>query len=285
MQPSGRATISMIRKVISGGQAGVERAALDAALKFMIDCGGWIPEWRAREDEALLKRYRMAVLEGANYVQATERNITEGDGVMVVTRGEVSGSAALHLRLAERHSRPILVVDVERTAAFEAARRAESWIREHGIRVLTVAGSAPGGDADIYDTASGIFEVLCQLLLIDPGRYLDPGGGMPAPADRRLESGVRIPETVDEAVAALQDLLSFHDRSRIARMSEDRLDTLIPSLGMVVKNEFRLWQGNPPLAADCRARAARPDEEPPAVIIRALWQALQTSDRILRRVK
>lgn len=275
----------MIRKVISGGQAGVERAALDAALKFMIDCGGWIPDWRAREDDVLLKTYRMAVLEGANYVQATERNVAEGEGVMVVTRGEIAGSAALHLRLAERLKRPSLVLDVERIGAFDAARRAESWIRENAIQILTVTGSAPGGDPDIHDTASGIFDVLYQLLLIDPGRYLDPGAGKLTPAERRLESRVRIPKNVDEAVAYLQAALSFHDRSRIANMVEDRLDTLTPSLGMYLKNEFRLWQGNPSLAADCRDRSARPDEEPSAVIIRALWKTLQTSDRILRVVK
>ncbi|WP_373500023.1 YpsA SLOG family protein [Desulfococcus sp.] len=275
----------MIRKVISGGQAGVERAALDVALKFMIECGGWIPDWRAREDEDLVKTYRMTVLEGANYVQATERNVTAGDGVMVVSRGEVSGSAALHIRLAERHNRPLLLLDVERTAAFEAARKAESWIREHGIQVLTVTGSPPGGEPDIHHTASGILEALYHLLVIDPQRYLDGAMGLAPPADRLLESLVRIPKTVDEAVAALQSALSFHDRSRIAKMAENRLDILIPSLGMYVKNEFRLWQGNPPLEADCRARSARADEEPSTVILRALWKALQVSDQVLRVVK
>lgn len=271
--------------MISGGQAGVERAALDAALKFMIDCGGWIPDWRAREDETLVKTYRMALLDGANYVQAAERNVTDGDGVMVVSRGEVSGSAALHIRLAERHKRPLLLVDLERTAAFEAARKAESWIQEHGIQVLTVTGSPAGGDPDIYETASGIFEALYHLLIIDPQRYLNPGGGIALPADRRLESFARVPKTVDEAVAALQSSLSFHDRSRIAKMAENRIQTLIPSLGIYVKNEFRLWQGNPPLVEDCRARSAGVDEEPSTVIIRALWKALQTSDRVLRVVK
>ena len=275
----------MIRKVISGGQEGVERAALDAARKFMIDCGGWIPAWRAREDEALVKTYRMVVMNDANYVQATEQNVSNADGVLVVSRGEITGNAALHLRLAERYHCPSMALDLDRIAHFDAARKAESWIRDHGIAVLNVTGSQPGGNADIYKTASGIFEALFQLIIIDPRRYITGPLDAATPADRRLEAFVRIPKTVDEAVAALQSALSFQDRTRIANMEETRLGTLIPSLGTYVKNEFRLWQGNQPLVDDCRARSEDADVEPSTVIIRALWQALQSSERVLRVVK
>ncbi len=275
----------MIIKVISGGQAGVERAALDAALKFMIDCGGWIPDWRAKEDDALAKTYRMVVLEGANHVQATEQNVQSADGVLVVARGEVTGNAALHLRLAERHHRPVLVLDLDRIGAFEAAKSAESWIQENEIKVLNVTGTQPGSDADIYRKASGIFEALFQLMIIDPRRYEGGPAEEATRADRRLQDFVRIPETVDEAVAALQSSLSFQDRSRIANMPVERLDALMPSLGAYVKNEFRLWQGNQPLVQDCRARSGGAEEDPSRVIVRALWKALQGSDRVLRVVK
>lgn len=275
----------MIRKVISGGQEGVERAALDMARKFMIDYGGWIPTWRAREDDLLVKTYRMVVLNDANYVQATEQNVLNADGVLIVSRGEVTGNAALHIRLAERYERPSMILDLDRSAAFDAVREVESWIRHHNIKILNVTGSQSGGDGDIYKVASSIFEALYQLMFIDPRRYaLDPRGSV-TPADRQLDAFVRIPETVEEAVAALQTALSFQDRTRIANMKAARLNTLMPSLGTYVKNEFRLWQGNPSLVDDCRARAAEADEEPSTVIIRALWQALQTSGQVLRIVK
>jgi hypothetical protein len=59
----------------------------------------------------------------------------------------------------------------------------------------------------------------------------------------------------------------------------------MPSLGTYVKNEFRLWQGNIPLVEDCRARSAGREEDPSRVIVRALWKALQASERVLRVVK
>jgi len=275
----------MIRKVISGGQEGVERAALDMARKFMMDYGGWITTWRAREDDVLVKTYRMVVLNDANYVQATEQNVLNADGVLILSRGEVTGNAALHTRLAERYDRPSMILDLDRCAAFDAVRKAESWIREYNIQILTVTGSKSGGDGNIYEVASGIFEALYQLMVIDPRRYaLDPRGTV-TPADRQLDAFVQIPETVEAAVAALQSGLSFQDRTRIANMKEARLSTLMTSLGTYVKNEFRLWQGNQPLVDDCRARSAEADEEPSTVIIRALWRNLQTSRQVLRIVK
>ena len=282
---SGGRRSGMIRKVISGGQEGVERAALDMARKFMIDHGGWIPMWRAREDEALVKTYRMVVLNDANYVQATERNVLNADGVLAVSRREITGKTALHIRLAERYKRPRMVLDLDANAAFDGARRAESWIRDHGIQVLNITGSQPGGDRNVYKVASGIFEALYQLMVIAPGRYVfDPRDNV-TPADRRLDAFVRIPKTVDEAVAALQSTLSFQDRTRIANMEENRLGALMPSLGTYVKNEFRLWQGHHPPVEDFRSRSGWADEDPSTVIIKALRLALRSSGGVLRIVK
>jgi len=274
----------MIRKVISGGEAGVERAALDAARKFMIDCGGWIPRRRALEDASLVRSYKLTVLADADADQAAARNVSNADGVLAVVRGAAGESAALHLRLAERYRRPAKVLDLDRIPAFNAARAAEAWIREHGIVMLNVTGSQTP-DEEIYRTALGIFETLYQLLMMDSRHHRTAPGDVATRADLRLDAFVRIPKTVDEAVAVLLSALSFRDRTRIANMDEKRLDTLIPSLGAYIKNEFRLWQGNRSLLDDCRALSDSANEAPSRVIIRALRRALQNAEGVLRVVK
>ncbi|MGD9875302.1 YpsA SLOG family protein [Desulfococcus sp.] len=274
----------MIRKVISGGEAGVERAALDAAQKFMIDCGGWMPRRRDGEDEALVRAYRLTLLIDADADQAAARNVSNADGVLAIVWGAATESAARHLRLAERYGRPAKVLDLDRIPAFKAAREAEAWIREKGIAVLNVTGSQTT-DAAVYRTASDILETLHQLLMIDPRHHRSGPGDVATRADVRLDAFVRIPKTVDEAVAVLLSALSFRDRTRIANMDEKRLDTLMPSIGVYIQNEFRLRQGNPSLMDDCRARSDTPDEAPAKVVIRALRHALRNTDGVLRVVK
>ena len=70
----------MLTRIISGGQTGVDRGALDAALKASISCGGWGPKGRKAEDGPIPERYPLQELPGADYLHRTRRNVVDSDG-------------------------------------------------------------------------------------------------------------------------------------------------------------------------------------------------------------
>ena len=77
----------MIRKIISGGQTGADRAALDVAIKFNIPHGGWIPKGRKAEDGRLPDRYQLQEMPTPSYPERTEQNVIDSDGTLIFSRG------------------------------------------------------------------------------------------------------------------------------------------------------------------------------------------------------
>ncbi len=277
----------MIKKIIASGQPGVEQAALEVAHELFIDYGGWIPLWRAEEgNQSLIRKYHLHIMSNGNYVRATEQNILDSDGVLILGQGEPTGHAALNRRLAQRNSHPWLYIDLDRIPRFEASNRIQEWISTNGIENLNVTGAKTSQTIDLYQTTIDILKAVFQLALIEPRQY--EYNALPTTTtgtDLKLREFINLPRSVDEAVAVLLETLTFRERTRIANMVPGRLALLSPSLGLYVKNEFRLWKGNETLVQDCRAQALREDEEPSAVIIRALWERLQEDTNVLRIVK
>ena len=138
----------MIRKIVSGGQTGVDRAALDVALSLGLACGGWVPRGRRAEDGRLPDRYPMRETVTAAYPQRTRLNVRDSDATLVLTRGEPSGGTAFTLACAERLDRPSMLVDLTRPDLEQAAAIVREWLLDEEVRVLNVAGpresTAPG---------------------------------------------------------------------------------------------------------------------------------------------
>ena len=124
-------------KIISGGQTGVDRAALDVALELGLPCGGWCPKGRRAEDGTIAARYPLTETPSEKYPQRTEWNVRDADGTLVLTRGQPQGGTALTTAIAERLQKPKLVVDLSQPADPESVR---NWIEGNGIRVLNIAG-------------------------------------------------------------------------------------------------------------------------------------------------
>src|SRR5437762_6170449 len=118
--------------IVSGGQAGADRGALDAALSLGLGCGGWCPRGRRAEDGPIPARYPLRETPSADYPQRTEWNVRDSDGTLIVHSGRVDRGTALTQRLAARHRRPLLVLEASR------ARPAQirEWIDAQGIRRL-----------------------------------------------------------------------------------------------------------------------------------------------------
>jgi Circularly permutated YpsA SLOG family len=143
---------------VSGGQTGVDRAALDVAISTGIPCGGWCPKGRRAEDGALASRYRMYETPSAGYAQRTEWNVRDSDGTLILSRGPLEGGSLLTAEVAERYRRPLLVADP--TLVEPAGVR--SWIDTERIRILNVAGPRASRDPDAYDVAERLLRAVLR---------------------------------------------------------------------------------------------------------------------------
>jgi hypothetical protein len=136
--------------IVSGGQTGVDRAALDAALALGLDLGGWCPRDRRAEDGPIDPRYPLRETPERDYAQRTEWNLRDSDGTLILCRGKPSGGTARTADLAARYGRPLLVVNLDVVQRPEAAL---AWLRPNRIRVLNVAGPRESGAQGIYAQA------------------------------------------------------------------------------------------------------------------------------------
>lgn len=127
-------------RIVSGGQTGVDRGALDAALAAGLPCGGWCPEGRRAEDGTIPGRYPLRELPGTGYKERTRRNVEDSDGTVILHFGELSGGTALTQDFARRIGRPLLVIDGSRSAPETSLARLNAFLLEHRIETLNVAG-------------------------------------------------------------------------------------------------------------------------------------------------
>jgi hypothetical protein len=126
----------MFSKIISGGQTGVDRAALDVALELGIPSGGWCPQGRKAEDGTIPYKYFLKETLSPNYPLRTEKNIREADGTLILTRGPVSGGTSFTVQLAIEYKKPHLIIDFDDKTDPLMVRE---WGEKNKIEILNVA--------------------------------------------------------------------------------------------------------------------------------------------------
>ena len=137
-------------KIISGGQTGVDRAALDAAIELGIPHGGWCPRGRLAEDGRIPDKYELAETESPDYPARTEQNVLDGDATLIVHRGPLSGGTVFTQRLTERYCRPSLVIDLDGRPDPADVR---SWLEDSSVETLNVAGPRESQNPGIGELA------------------------------------------------------------------------------------------------------------------------------------
>jgi len=141
----------VVTKVVSGGQTGVDRAALDVALERGLPCGGWCPKGRMAEDGPLPTRYPLNETPSDAYRQRTEWNVRDADGTLVLSVGPVTGGTADTVAYAARLKKPCLVLDLTQPCRSDDVA---AWTRTHQIHILNIAGPRESKSPGIYAQAA-----------------------------------------------------------------------------------------------------------------------------------
>ena len=129
------------RRIISGGQTGVDRAGLDVAIYLEVEHGGWCPAGRRAEDGVIPDVYQLRETTQRDYAVRTEKNVVDADGTLVLFEPPLSGGTALTVALSRKHRRPHLAINIhEQVPDAAAVATVHDWVRDHGIEVLNVAG-------------------------------------------------------------------------------------------------------------------------------------------------
>ena len=150
----------MLRKIISGGQTGADRAALDFAIVHGIAHGGWCPRGRWAEDGTIDARYSLTETPSSDPAQRTEWNVRDSDGTLIISVArELVGGSKLTMEFAAAHQKPWLHLwrhpDLE-----VGARHLSEFLETHPIKVLNIAGprssEEPGVEVFVKDVCNAV---------------------------------------------------------------------------------------------------------------------------------
>lgn len=138
-------------QVVSGGQNGVDRAALEVALALGIPCGGWCPRGRRAEDGAIALRYPLQETPSPDYAQRTRWNVRDSDATLILYRDRLRGGTALTARIGAELRRPWLEIALTQPWDPSAVR---DWLESEAVAILNVAGPRESQAPGIYAEAA-----------------------------------------------------------------------------------------------------------------------------------
>ncbi len=267
----------MIRKIISGGQTGADRAALDFAISKKIPHAGWDPKGRLAEDGPLQKKYKLKEMPTESYQDRTEQNVIDSDGTVIISHGRLTGGSAYTQKMARYHGKPCLHIDLKKLDGLAAAVELMTWVEGRDIKVLNVAGPRASENPEIYRMVKDVLQTLWVLKASNKR--------MPVAIQLKKSlprKNAKRPETVAEAVDRLISKMGLKDLNTVANMTEGDLINLHFTVGMWIRKNF-VYPRNNKLLQSCREVSE--DKylhwaQMHMVIIKELWKRLQETHKL-----
>ena len=138
---------SVLKKIVSGGQSGVDRAALDVAIKLNIPCGGYVPKGRLAEDGPINDKYPLVESYSSSYAVRTRLNIKYSNATLIIKEGELEGGTLFTFNICKKLKQPVKIVDLRaEDIIFEIGK----FIDEVLPQVLNIAGPRESKKPGIY---------------------------------------------------------------------------------------------------------------------------------------
>ena len=155
----------MITKIISGGKPGVELAALDAAIRLDIPHAGWCYRNRKTDGGVLPEQYNVREIKNPSYFERLEKNIIDSGGTVVLTYGQRAVGSKAVKDLADKHSKPLLNVNLGERSLNHTVSLIREWMTNHEIDTIYFTGSktSHGLSKKIYDVVIQIIEGVCGI--------------------------------------------------------------------------------------------------------------------------
>jgi len=153
----------LVRRIVSGGQTGVDRAALDWAINHRIEHGGWCPRGRRAEDGPIPARYQLLETESAGYADRTKRNVRESDATLILNTGTLEGGSLLTKRIAAGAGKPCLVARLDAPDRAAEMRRILEWLGGDAFLTLNVAGPRERPRPGVYTLTYALLQQLDRL--------------------------------------------------------------------------------------------------------------------------
>lgn len=153
-----------IEKIVSGGQTGADRVALDFAIAHEIPHGGWCPLGRFAEDGRIADRYQLVEATEPTYIQRTEWNVRDSDGTVIFSLArDLTGGSLATLKFARKHGRPFLHIGQCVHSPEVGARQLLDFVRRHRVRVINVAGPRVSTEPEIGEYVRQVLEAAVRL--------------------------------------------------------------------------------------------------------------------------
>lgn len=149
-------------KIISGGQTGVDRAALDIAIELGIRCGGWCPKGRWAEDGEIPSGYPLTETGSVDPSERTKMNIADSDGTVVLHAGQLDSGTALTISVCALAGKPLLEIDLSERYNIGHILQ---WISQNHLREIHIAGPRESHSPGIYHAATHLLKPLLADLV------------------------------------------------------------------------------------------------------------------------
>ena len=262
----------MITKIISSGQGGIEKAALELAIKMEIPYGGWTTESNTKEST---RKMSLSLIKSKDNTECIENNIEMSDGILALFRKKTPGSLFnLLKKITKRLNKPFLLMNLNKISKFECALNINKWITEENIRTLYISGEYISEDSSTYQDVMDILESTLYLGQVEQSTPLTANFAK-MPSD--------LPKTVEQAVESLSSKLPLKDKVLIANMTFGELAIVNVTLGKYIRENFGIWTGNVELLESCRKYSGQKDltvENISMIVIQAFWEKLKETHRL-----